>query len=493
MEGRSVSGKGNTCTFFIGKNYRYYGGGKQEDIMRAMGIDIGTTTISVILVDGQSGELLGSRTVSHQAFIQGEHFCNRVQDPEKLYEVTRKVVVELAAEIGKPDSIGFTGQMHGILYVDREGRAATPLYTWQDESGNEKFSGDKTYEHILREKVGAAATGYGMTTHFFLCHKKEIPEKACCMTTISDYIAMRFCNRIKPIIARDMAASWGCFDLEKGKFLKEKLEMIGIRTDYIPEICEEHEIIGMAVEEGLEGVPVMASLGDNQASFIGSVQNIRDTVVINIGTGSQVSFGTNMHYRTEGSIELRPCIKDSYLLVGAGLCGGRAYAMLEQFYRQIAAMEGENIVHASLYESMEKQAREFVKTNGIDEAWDIRTTFSGTRTNPGERGSITSVGVKNFTPGAMTAGMIKGILEELYDMYQGMCQMTGKKATCLVGAGNGIRKNRFMQEMAETIFGMKLNIPKCHEEAALGAAFYSLVSSGKVDSLEEIQKKIQYI
>ena len=89
--------------------------------------------------------------------------------------------------------------------------------------------------------------------------------------------------------------------------------------------------------------------------------------------------------------------------------------------------------------------------------------------------------------------MIKGILEELYDMYQGMCQMTGKKATCLVGAGNGIRKNRFMQEMAETIFGMKLNIPKCHEEAALGAAFYSLVSSGKVDSLEEIQKKIQYI
>lgn len=90
-------------------------------------------------------------------------------------------------------------------------------------------------------------------------------------------------------------------------------------------------------------------------------------------------------------------------------------------------------------------------------------------------------------------GMLRGILEELYDMYQGMCQMTGKKARCLVGAGNGIRKNTLMQEMAEKIFGMKLNIPKCQEEAALGAALCSLVSSGKVDSLEEIQKKIQYI
>lgn len=461
--------------------------------MRAMGIDIGTTTISVILVDGQSGELLGSRTVSHQAFIEGAYSCNRVQNPEKLYEVARKAAVELAAERGKPDSIGFTGQMHGVLYVDKEGRAVTPLYTWQDESGNEKFSGDKTYEHILREKVGVSATGYGMTTHFFLCHKNELPEKACWMTTISDYIAMRFCNRIKPVLARDMAASWGCFDLEKGKFLKEKLETIGIRTDCIPEICEEHESIGTAVEEGLEGVPVMASLGDNQASFIGSVQNLKDTVLVNIGTGSQVSFGTDRYYRTEGSIELRPCVKNSYLLVGAGLCGGRAYAMLEQFYRQIATMAGEDVADVPLYESMEKQARDFVKINGIDEAWDIRTTFSGTRTNPGERGRITSVGVGNFTPGAMTVGMLRGILEELYDMYQGMCQMTGKQASCLVGAGNGIRKNTLMQEMAEKIFGMKMNIPKCQEEAALGAALCSFVSSGKVDSLEEIQKKIQYI
>lgn len=461
--------------------------------MRAMGIDIGTTTISIILLEGESGELLGSKTISHQAFIEGRHSFNRVQDPEKLYLLTLEGATELAAKYGKPDSIGFTGQMHGVLYVNKEGKAVTPLYTWQDGSGNEKMDDGNTYAENLKKTVGTAATGYGMTTHFFLCRNNELPGDAVRMTTISDYIAMRLCNRKLPVIAEDMAASWGCFDLENRKFLKGKMEAAGVRTDCLPELCKGHEIIGKAMADGLENVPVMASLGDNQASFIGSVRNLRDTVLLNIGTGSQVSFGTGEFYETEGSIELRPCTKDSYILAGSGLCGGRAYAMLEQFYRQIAEMAGENSVKDSLYEIMEKQARDYMEKEGCDSAWKIRTTFSGTRTDPAEKGSISNIGVQNFTPGSMTAGMILGILEELYDMYQEMYRMTGNRALHLVGSGNGIRRNRLMQELAEKMFGMKLSIPKCQEEAAFGAALHSLVSSGLTESLQEAQRIIQYV
>ena len=56
--------------------------------MRAIGIDIGTTTVSVLMMESETGEMLGSRTVSHKAFIEGRHAFNRVQDPEKLYEIT---------------------------------------------------------------------------------------------------------------------------------------------------------------------------------------------------------------------------------------------------------------------------------------------------------------------------------------------------------------------------------------------------------------------
>ena len=34
--------------------------------MQAIGIDIGTTTVSLVMVDGHSGEVLGSRTIPHR-------------------------------------------------------------------------------------------------------------------------------------------------------------------------------------------------------------------------------------------------------------------------------------------------------------------------------------------------------------------------------------------------------------------------------------------
>ena len=230
---------------------------------------------------------------------------------------------------------------------------------------------------------------------------------------------------------------------------------------------------------------MIVSLGDNQASVLGSVSDLCDTVLINVGTGSQVSMGTEDYHDVSGSIELRPCVQGTSLLVGSGLCGGRAYAMLEQFYRQVTGSE------EALYDRMAAQAKEFREQYGAEAAWKVKTTFSGTRSNPEERGSITGIGVENFHPGAMTLGIIGGILEELYEMYIEMCRVTGRKATRLVGSGNGLRKNKLMQEMAEEIFGMELAIPQYQEEAAYGAALYALAATGR-ESFSQVQKKIRY-
>ena len=61
--------------------------------------------------------------------------------------------------------------------------------------------------------------------------------------------------------------------------------------------------------------------------------------------------------------------------------------------------------------------------------------------------------VENFHPGAMTVGMIAGILEELYGYYERMCQISGQRAKRMAGSGNGLRRNALMQQLAEGIFG----------------------------------------
>lgn len=444
--------------------------------MRAIGIDIGTTTISVILMSGDTGELLDSRTMTHHAALE-----NGQQDPDKLVRLAEKTVRELTEVYGPVDSIGLTGQMHGVLYVDEQGNAVSPLYTWQNDMGNRVYSDETTYAQALKQ-VGAAASGYGLTTHFYLQDQGLIPENAVKMTTISDYVGMKLCGRKEPVIARDMAASWGCFDLEKGEFKRRELEAFGIDVKYLPELFAGHAVMGKA-----DGIPVMVSLGDNQASVIGSVQDMQHSVLLNIGTGSQISIGVSEYREADGSIELRPCTENLHLLAGSGLCGGRAYAMLEQFYREAAG------VSDSLYSLMEEQAGNFLAHHKPEEAWKIRTTFSGTRNDPEEKGSIQGISVENFCPGAMTVGMMQGILEELYEMYLQMCRMTGGERVRLIGSGNGIRRNKLMQELAEKLFGMKMEIPVCQEEAAYGAALHSLVSAGLADSLEEVQSKIRYI
>lgn len=50
---------------------------------------------------------------------------------------------------------------------------------------------------------------------------------------------------------------------------------------------------------------------------------------MNMGTGGQISVLTDQYFETEG---IEASISwGKYLLVGASLCGGKAYALLENF------------------------------------------------------------------------------------------------------------------------------------------------------------------
>ena len=461
---------------------------------RLMGIDLGTTTISIVMLDGTTGQLLGSRTVQSKAFIGGRHETSREQDPEKIFQVMLRAMEDLTAQTGKPDAIGMTGQMHGMLYTDRQGRAVSPLYTWQDGSGDVRCfhlseqagAGENgaSAAQILSERGLHAAAGYGLTTHCYHHLLGLVPPQAVKMATIPDYAGMRLCGNREPAISQDMAASWGCFNLRGGRFETEKLQALAIDTGLLPQVHDTHDCIGTVSAEYpfAQGAPVFVSFGDNQASFLGSVysgageapesagQNDR-AVLVNIGTGSQVSYVTDRFIEISGSIELRPLLDGKYLMAGSGLCGGRAYAMLEEFYREILRQAGTlQIDDADVYRMMSGHARSFLEKNGKEQAWKIRTTFNGTRSNPLERGSISGIGTGNFTPGAMTLGMMQGMLEELYEMYLEMCKRTGTQASRLVGSGNAIRKNPLMRQLAEELFGMKMFIPPFEEEAAAGAA-----------------------
>lgn len=449
--------------------------------MLSMGIDLGTTTLSVVLLDGDTGALLASRTVEHASFIDDGCPAGKVQSPDAIVSLALQAAEDLIRRHGAPACIGLTGQMHGALFVDAAGRAVSPLYTWQDGRAAIPGRDGTSAVRLLREAGCAASAGYGVATCLALMRSGDIPPTAAKLTTVSDYLGMRLTGRTSPLLSADMAASWGAFDLRERAFMAHALDGLGFDAGLLPEVCRGYAVIG----ETPAGVPVIASPGDNQASLLGSVRDMDNTALINIGTGSQISMATDRFIPCEGSVELRPCGDAGYILAGSGLCGGRAYALLERFFREAAGAD------APRYDAMQAMARAFIDEQGADAAWRVRTTFSGTRSDPDARGSASGIGTENLRPGALIVGVIRGMLEELGDCYGEMRRLTGKSAGLLVGSGNGLRKNPLARELAEALFGLELKIPAHREEAAYGAALCAMASSGQ-RSLEQAQALIAY-
>ncbi len=424
--------------------------------MKVVGIDIGTSNIGIVLVDGNTGKAIVSRTVRNDSFIPGPE---KIQDPEKTWKIVKSVLDGLINEYGQIDAIGLDGQMHGILYVDENGIVVSPFYTWEYEGGKQEAE-------YLSERVGDANVGFGLTTHYHLQLSGKIPGTARSFTDIADYIGMRLTGRKKAVVGLDLAASFGCFDLEEREFRNDLLYRAGVDIKYLPEIIDRHSILGRT----LEGVPVMVAIGDNQASFFGAAgRDYEDALLINLGTAGQISFPANLICGKGENVELRPLTQYSYLLVGASLCAGRAYSLLEGFYRSILGLDDEEC-----FDHMYNDARTFIKKNGMDRIWKIRTTFAGTRSDKEKKGVIENIDEGNFTPGAFAAGILYGIVDELYQYYLEMVKLTGRRARRLVGSGNMMRLNALVQEMTERIFGMNLELSESREEAAYGSALVAL-------------------
>jgi len=185
-----------------------------------------------------------------------------------------------------------------------------------------------------------------------------------------------------------------------------------------------------------------------------------------------------------GAVERRPFFGDAYLISGAALCGGRAYAMLERFFRAYACAAG--LDEKEQYPTLNRLAAE-----GLDwgQVLPVKTTFCGTRTNPDDTGEIRGICEENFTPQALAAGVLFGMAEELYSMY---CSVPHDGITQLAASGNAVRRNPVLRQVLSKVFGMEVLIPCDQEEAARGAAMTAAVAAGYAESIHKLGSWVRY-
>lgn len=418
--------------------------------MNVIGIDIGTTSIcGICYTDSAEPKTAGLPN----RFETGLPF-ERIQDPERIYTA----VTDLLRQLWRDGitGVGITGQMHGILYTDKYGQALSPLYTWQDGRGDLLHRGE-SYAGLLGRMTGCpVASGYGAVTHFYNSLNRLVLEKAVYICTIGDYVSMRLCRLNIPVLHSSNAAGIGCFDMDSIDFKRGDLEKAGMDCRLFPVVTDNFKVIGE-----YRGAAVTCAIGDNQASYIGSVRD-DSCILVNIGTGGQISYlykGGSLPQETE----LRPLYDGKRLAVGSSLCGGRAYALLERFFCETVSLATGNDC-PSLYDVMNL-------TEPPEKRLSVSTLFCGTRRDPSQRGSVTGISDNNFTPQALIYGTLYSIAEELYGMYR------GDVPSLLVGSGNCLRRTPLLRRILSEMFGAPLLLPQVAEEAASGAAFCALFVS----------------
>ena len=278
--------------------------------MKAIGIDIGTTGICGVLLDRQTGAVERSVTKNSNAFLEGCAPWERIQSVDKILGLAEDILDSLTDE--EVGVIGVTGQMHGILYFDAEGRAISPLYTWQDGRGN-LLSGDTTYAKRLH-----SFSGYGCVTDLYNRENGIRPAAAVGFCTVQDYLVMHLCGLKRPLMHATNAAGLGTYSADTATLAYDP--SIKAVTDF--RLAGEYR-----------GIPVSVAIGDNQASVFSTLID-EDKLLVNVGTGSQVSIVSDRPAEGE-NIETRPYFDGKYLVVGSALCGGRAYSLLKEFFASV--------------------------------------------------------------------------------------------------------------------------------------------------------------
>jgi xylulokinase len=267
-----------------------------------LGIDVGTGGSRAVLID-RTGAIVASATKSHAPFTSpGPAWAE--QDPDDWWRASREAVRDVISTVGGSaesiDSIGLSGQMHGAVLLDSDGRVLRPSIIWCDQRTAAEcawLDREIGARRLLELTSNPALTNFTLTKLLWVrTHEPDVWARTRHVLLPKDYV--RF--RLSGAHAIDVADASGTLmlDVAKRRWSREILEAAKISPDLLPEVFESPDVsarvsAGAARDTGLvEGTPIVAGAGDQAAGAVGMGITRPGTVSVTIGTSGVVFSAT---------------------------------------------------------------------------------------------------------------------------------------------------------------------------------------------------------
>ncbi len=262
-----------------------------------LGIDSSTTATKALLM-GAGGEVLG--VASSEYTYETPRPMWTEQHPDLWWRGTvdsiRQVLSQSGVDPTDVKGVGLTGQMHGLVLLDRDGRVLRPAILWNDQRTAAEC--DEIRQRLGKERFiqitgNDALTGF--TAPKILWVKNNEPEIFARISHIllpKDYVRFRLTGEY----AVDKAGGAGTvlFDVRERDWSPTVVEALGIDPAWLPPTFEGTAVTGQVTPQaaeatGLEvGTPVMGGGGDQSAAAVGTGAVSEGIVSLSLGTSGVV-------------------------------------------------------------------------------------------------------------------------------------------------------------------------------------------------------------
>jgi len=212
-----------------------------------IGIDVGTTGAKTILID-ERGNLVASSLVEYPLHTPRPKWAE--QDPADWWRGTvdsiRNVLAQAEVKADDVSGLGLSGQMHGLVLIDKDYNVLRPAILWCDVRTTEQC-------HYITEKVGKdllvesictpALEGFTAPKVIWVRdNEPQIYEKAFKMLLPKDYVRFLLTGEIASEVSD--AAGTILFDVRNREWSRQVLDRLEISPDLMPPCYESIDVCG---------------------------------------------------------------------------------------------------------------------------------------------------------------------------------------------------------------------------------------------------------
>ncbi len=265
-----------------------------------VGVDSGTQGTKALVVEGESGRVLGS-AFRAMGLIEGLPPGHREQHPsswvDALVEAVREAVKVSGVEPTKIRGLGVSAQQHGFVPLDGEGHVIRPAKLWNDTSTAEEcrlltdaLGGEEKVIRLIGNTIPP-----GFTAGKILWLKRHEPGNFERLRTVllpHDYLNLWLTGR--RTMEYGDASGTALMDVRRRRWSEEVAAAIDTALiEKLPFIHPSDEPAGYLRSEaaerlGLRDVLVSAGGGDNMMGAIGTGNTRPGIVTVSLGTSGTV-------------------------------------------------------------------------------------------------------------------------------------------------------------------------------------------------------------